>query len=619
VGESVLFLTAGGNPFTSFENIEFDPVNPGAGSSDFQLLKDGDTYYLRLLNALNKSVRSDYELNFDVVTRNVLDTSLVSRIPLVVRFKVQDLRQLSPALDVTFPAATYTSPLTVGDLLSPVGNVIDGAACPLSPADNVLGELAGGLDQLIGELPVIPQDTLLSVAKRLMEKLPAYFWIAKDGSKTRINLKIPVKGKTLRIEYVIDPNGGCYWGALLDKLKPSSVHSSLAALDANTQAGIVVNTVPVTDKDFKCITIPCLALDPGAHVVATGEPIPYSAGGNGAQALLSPKVFAVVSPLSSGYSDPELTVRYGLKANFKTVFSDEMVQRLDLASSATRTSIKLAEQAIKEAEEQLENALRKLHLDQLNLNRLDARIASFTRPVNNLTNRIAGLNSQALAVAADIASTLLEDQICTPGVCLIPCLTPGWCSRSCGFFSCSYPCLRSCGCEVRAPQICVPNPVAELAAATLGRNKLRPLQNHLAHATAALDRAQQRLANVSSPREALLAAFQTATDASTQANNNLLGANNALSSIMANSGPLGDVADFILKNTINKTVATSKATFITTLASANNGTYSGQLIVDMSILASPTVTVTFPAFKLTGNDIESSLQGAVNIILDQID
>lgn len=622
IGDTVLFVTAEGNAATTFEGVEFSQSSPGAGANDFELVNDGDTYYLRLVNTLDNEIQAAYDLNLEVVTRNVIDPSLVQRLPLPVHVDVASARELSPGLNDTYPISDYGVEISVDEILNPIGSgfTTNSTACPLQSASSILGDLADDLDQLITALPIIPEDTDLAKAKRLLQQLPAYFWLRKEGQNTRINMKIPVKGKTLRFEYVTDvERGGCYWGAMLDKLKPSNIHSRLSALDGNTVAGVVVNTLSITDKDFQCIQLPCLEVDPGAHVVATGKPT-KEIGDNAAKAILSPTVFAVVTPLSAGFDDPELTVTLGLKADFKTEFNQEMVRRLDLASAATQTAIDLGRKGVAEAEKRLSDATRKLGFDLKELDKIDRQIARFTGPVSFLQSRLGSLGSSATQIAGDIASTLLANEICTPGICVVPCLTPGTCSRDCGFFTCHYPCLRSCGCEVRAPEICVPNPAAELlASVVIGRSLLNQVQTRIANATSALNRAQQRLAQASSPRAALEAVVASATDAVNQATNELNIANQSLSDVIANSGLLADVANYVLDNTVNKTVATSKAILVTTLASANNGTFSGELTVAMRILTAPELEVTFPQFSLNGNDIEQSLQSAVNIILDQID
>ena len=620
IGDTVLFLTAGSNANTKFKQIEFDSNSPNLGKDDFQLIQNGDLNYLLLKNPLNNEVQAVYDFKLNVVAQNRTDTNLVTNIPLNVAIEVQSIRQMVPTLDTIFPTSTYTSSLTVGDLLNPLGNTIEGIACPLSPAHDILSDLGGGLDILIKDLPVIPEKTYDKYAKELINKLPVYFWISKDGRKTRINLKIPVKGKKLRIEYVIDPvKGGCYWAALLDKLKAKDVDSKLEFLDQKTAGGIVVNTVPVNGKDFKCVEIPCLDLNAGAHFVVNGKPLPSTTNGILAEALVSPTVFAVVSPLSNGYSDPALTVAYGLKADFKVAFDKEMVKRLNDASAATRASIGLARQAVFAAEKKVEDALGKLGLEQYNLRILDEQIARYAAPVNRLTGTVAYWNSQVLGFAADIARVLGEDQICTPGICLTPCYYPGWCSRSCGFFTCSYPCPRSCGCAIRAPEICVPNPIAKAIAASIGQGPLKNAQQRFTNATRALDRAQQRLSQVSSPREALLAALATAEDAVTVANSELGIAQQNLNDIIQNSGPLADIAEFILDNTLNKSVATTKAIFTTTIASAESGSYTGDLSITASILSLPPQTITIPQFKITGNGIESSLTAAMDAIINSID
>ena len=619
VGDTILFLTAGGNAFTSFEEIVFDETDPGTGSEDFEIQSSEDNYYLVLLNPLNNEVIPVYNLNFKVKTRNTSDTSLTAEIPLSINISIESVRELSPALEELYPAATFGQNLIVDDFLNPVADIINGVACPLSSANGILGDLAEGLDQAIGVLPIIPQDTAKAIAKRLMDVLPGYFWLAKDGAKTRINMKIPVKAKTLRIEYVIDPEkNGCYWGGLLEGLKPSSIDNSLSAFDNNTKAGVVVTTIDVTEKDFKCITLPCLKVGSGAHFVAFGNPVKKS-GGDVAQGILDPTVFAVVTPLSAGYSDPELKVTLGLKADFRTSFNKEMVQRLDLAAAATKKSLDLARKGAEQASKLADQALNSVGLDTRLLDDLDKKIAKFASPVSFFQDKVSVFNSEVLSIASDIANTLLEDQLCTPGICLVPCFTPGMCSRDCGLFTCSFPCLRSCGCELRAPQLCIPNPIAELAAATIGRDKLRPAQHFLTHYTSALDRAQKKLSEVSSPRQAFQFALDQSTQALNEANSALQTATQQVSNVVSEAGPLGDVAQYLLDNAINQTVATGEAVLVTTLASANTGTYSGELTVKMRILSSPNLTIKFPQFTLTGDAIQNSLENAVSIILDQID
>ncbi|MTI21795.1 hypothetical protein E1176_12255, partial [Fulvivirga sp. RKSG066] len=619
VGDTVLYLEANGNPVTSIYRFEFDDTNPGVGTEDFNLMGTGNQYFLTLATPLDQSVRSSYDFNMDVVVRNTTDTTLINRIPFGVNVIVQSIEELAPSFEASFPPATYgdLKSLTLNDILNPIGGVIEGAACPLKPANGILGDLADGLDQLIANLPIIPEDTAKQIAKSMMERLPAYFWATKDGTKTRINIKVPVKGKSLRIEYVIDPdNSGCYWGAILDGLKPSQINSKLSVFDEGTQAGVVVNTIPVTDKSFKCITIPCIKLDPGAHVVAHGKMLPQTGGGGGAAGILNATVYGVVTPLSAGFSDPELTVTFGLKSDFKTEFDNQIIQRLDLASQATRAAILAGREAVKLADKAADAALSQFGIDKGKLDFLDAQIATFTAPIAGLQSQVADANSAVLGIANEIAGILLDDQICT-NICPAPCVTPGWCSRSCGFFTCGYPCIRSCGCLTPRIDVCIPNPIAKALAATKADGPLRYAKQKLAYYTSALDRMQQRLAQVRSPRGALQAAFDVSLDALNTANAELATAQADLTNVINQAGPLADIGEFIMDNTINKTVATGKATFITTLGSANSGTYSGQLIVDMSILSSPEVTITFPEFRLTGDGIESSLDDVATIVIDQ--
>lgn len=616
IGDTILFMTASGDAENSFDSIRFHPTTPGAGSTDFEIIDDGGSnYFLRLKNDFDTSAVKTYDLKLQVVSTNS-NTMLVTNIPLDIELEVQSLAESNPELVELVPANTNLDTLKVKDIVLKSGTSLKKYACPLSFANGIMGDLADAMDQGIAALPIIPEGTTKANAKSLMIQLPAYFWLRRDNGLIRLNLKVPIKGKTLEIEYVSDSadGGNCYWIAQLDKLKPSKVSNRLRSLDNDTKAGIVVTTKSITEKSFECIKLPCLEVGQGAHVVAYGKPAPKQSSSEVGEALLQPTAFAVVSPLAAGYSDPNLKMTLGMKAEFTAEFNKELVKRMDLKSAAAQLAIKTAEKAVLAAQDKANAALAKLTGDKIKLVKIEALFNQAAKALNvqkaAFSSASKVLNS-ALSVYNDI---ITKDELCTPGICIAPCYYPGWCSG----WGWGYPCLRSCGCKLRAPQICVPNPVQAALAATFGNSNVNPAKVVSQSARYALDKAQYvydlRLRQLISIQNAIALAqkgLETAQQGVSLAQKGLAAAK-------IGNGDLGKLADYILKNAMNKSVSTSRIQFITTVSSVNNGTLTGTLKFDASILGLPKVAVETLNFSLSGNNINSAIEAVVNQLIDLI-
>lgn len=614
IGDTLLFMTASDFKENSFDTLRFDSINPGAGSSDFDLVNSNGIYYLKLKNNFDTSVRKEYNLLFQFYTTSSI-TNIQSKIPLEVKLTVQSLRESNPELNNLIPPTVNTDTLKVKDILLSSGGGSN-YACPLAFANGIMGDLADVMDAVVTALPIIPDSTKPFIAKSLMNKLPAYFWLRKDNGKIRLNMKIPVKGKTVEIEYVSASSNGkeCYWVVLLDKLKPSKVSSRLSSLDNDTRAGIVVTTTAITEKDFECIKIPCLDVKAGAHVVAFGKPLTPSITGGFGSAMVDPTAFAVVSPLTSGFSDPNLKLTMGLKADFQTEFNKELVKRMDLNSAAAQAAIKAAEKGVIAAQNAANSAVSKLTGDKIRLNQI-IKIYDYYNNLLQHQKTVAATARATFDVAANtLKGILTDDEICTPGVCLVPCLYMG---RCCVWKAC-VPCPRGCGCEVRAPQICVPNPVALALAETFGKETMQGATRALDNATNYLNWIQSNVnhyANLKNAQEAIIAASEKAVET---AQAGISTAQSALAQVHINTGDLGKVADYILKHALNKAVTTSKFTFVTTVASVNNGTLTGTLSFDATLLGVTNVSVTSPNFTLNGNNMEAAVKAVVNQLIDLI-
>ena len=614
VGDTVLYFVANNTVVNTFDTLKFDSAAPGAGYTDFDLVRNGNNYYVVLNTAFDTSVRNTYNLKFNIVSRNVTNTSFTTTVPWFLNFSIQSVRVSNPELNDLIPTSTTTTSITLKDIL--LTGSTSTLACPLSFADSIMGDIADGLDAVITSLPILPADITRKKAKELISTLPAYFWLRRDNGKIRLNAKVPVKGKTIELEYVSDSaqGGGCYWIVLLDKLKPSSVHSRLSILDNDTRAGIVVTTKSITEKDFDCISLPCLKVPSGAHVVAFGKPVAPSGSSNLGSAILDPTVLAVVTPLSSGYSDPALKLTMSMKAEFTAEFNQELVKRMDLSSTSAKLAITAAEKSVDIAQGQANRALKALTGDQLSF---DKAKAAYDRAANylNYYQKSAGNAKKAYDAAFKIFNDMLfKDEICTPNFCILPCYYIGWCSG----WGWGYPCTRSCGCKQRVPEYCVPNPTQKLLAAAFGRGTLRSAETALYNANWYLNRAQDGFnyaLNIKNIAESALNASQFAFN---QAQQGVNAAQSALDQVNINTGDLGKLANYLLKHAMNKSVSTSKITFETTVASVNNGTLTGTLKFDASIIGLPAVSVSTPNFSLNGNNVESAVDAVVTQLIDLI-
>lgn len=614
IGDTVLYMTASDFRENSFDTLRFDSLNPGAGSGDFDLVNSNGIYYLKLKNDFDTTVRKEYNLLFQFYTTNSI-TNIKSKIPLEVKLTVQSLRESNPELNNLIPPTVNTDTLKVKDILLSSGGGSN-FACPLAFANGIMGDLADVMDAGVTALPIIPDGTARYIAKSLMTKLPAYFWLRKDNGKIRLNMKIPVKGKTVEIEYVSTSSNGkeCYWIVLLDKLKPSKVSNRLRQLDNDTRAGIVVTTTSITEKDFECIKLPCLDVKAGAHVVAFGKPLTPSVTGGFGSAMVDPTAFAVVTPLSSGFSDPNLTLTLGLKADFQAEFNRELVKRFDLNSASAQLAIQTAEKAVIAAQNLANNAVSKLTGDKVKLNHYIKLFNHFNKLRIAQNGAVAAAQSSFNAANKILTGILTDDEVCTPGICLVPCLYMG---RCCVWKAC-VPCPRGCGCDVRAPQICVPNPVALALAETFGKNTMQGVTRTLNNATYYLNwltSQANHYANLKNAQQAIVLASEQAVSA---AQTGISTAQAGLAAAHINTGDLGKVADYILKHALNKSVSTSKITFVTTVASVNNGTITGTLNFDASILGLPSVSVSSPNFSLSGNNMEAAVKAVVAQLIDLI-
>lgn len=611
VGDTLLFYRAASSGFSVLDTVI---LNAGGGAEDFDVVSNQaafyEDYFLVLKTPLDTNRNPNYNLSFDI--RELNTQSLT---PFEINLNLKGAAELSPSIDSLFPLQ-QTEALTLRDLLFNSAT-LSSIACPLDFASGIAGDLADGLDVVVTSLPIIPEDTARAAAKRMITQLPAYFWLSKDGPLTRINMKIPVKGKTLTIEYVIDnARNGCYWVALLDKLKPSAVSSRLSFLDGNTQAGIVVNTLAINEKNFECVKIPCLELNPGAHLVAMGNPI-KSTGGEMAQAIVDPKGFVRVTPLAAGFNDPNLLMTLGLKTEFKTEFDAELVRRMDLASLAAQTALKSARSAVDLAQGTANAAINRVSFYTNGIADLNRIIGPAEATVQRLSSTAGQLANAFTSILNEVDAILSDDEICTPGICLTPCFIPSSCSFNCGLFTCYYPCVRSCGCAVRAPELCVPNPVAAALAATLG-DDVNAARQAYRYAANQLFFAQQKLNELIQRRASFQSALAVAQEAVNAANQGVNEATAQLNQLNLDGGKLNDLAKFMLDNFVNATVATSNIIFETTIASAENGSFEGTLTFDVDLLGKVNTKITLPNFSFNGNQIGAAVGRVVDVLIDQI-
>lgn len=428
-----------------------------------------------------------------------------------------------------------------------------------------------------------------------------------------MNAKVPVKGKSVEIEYVSD-NGDCYWVVLLDKLKLTSVNSRLSALDNDTKAGIIVTTKSITEANFDCIKLPCLKVGSGAHAIAIGNPISPSGGNGFASALLDPTMLAIVTPLSGGFSDPDLKVTMVMKADFTTQFNEELINRFKDGSTAAKATIGAARTGLGIAEGLASKALSKLTGENISLNQATA---AYDRAAASLSAAQDAANTAASALAdatAELSKILTNDEICTPNVCIAPCGYVGWCSKWYG----GYPCWRGCGCYVELREVCVPNPVAKALAATFGKEVMNDARRNAVSTTRWVSRASRSVTYYANPLNTAQAAFDAATEAYDAAAIARDQAQAVLDAANIDAGQVGKVANYLIDNTLGKSVSTSKITFETKLSAVENGTLTGKLTFDVSLLGAPEVTVTTPTISLTGANMETAFTAVYDQLLNLI-
>jgi len=613
VGDTVMFFTAISNAFTEFDTFELDATIPGAGSGDFTINRNGDIYYLTLNTAFDTAVQKVYNLKFNMRTRNTIDTTATVDIPIFINFDVQSVRTSNPELNNIIPTSVATNSIKLSDIMLIPTPSLGSIACPLSFANGIMGDLGNALDAAITSLPILPANTTRKAAKDLIRKLPAYFWLRNDGGIVRMNAKVPVKGKSVEIEYVSD-NGDCYWVVLLDKLKLTSVNSRLSVLDADTKAGIIVTTKTITETNFDCIKLPCLKVGSGAHAVAIGNPLSPSGGNGFASALLDPSMIAIVTPLSGGFNDPNLKVTFAMKADFTTEFNKELLSRFKDGSAVAKASIGAARTGLSLAEGVAGKALSKLTGKNISLNQATA---AYDKAVSTLSAAQDAANVAASALAdatEELSKILTNDEICTPNVCIAPCGYLGWCSRWYG----GYPCWRSCGCLVELREVCVPNPVAKVLGATFGREVMNDVRRTAVSTSRQVTRASAFVTYYSNPLNTAQAAVDAASTAYDAASVVRDQAQAALDAANIDAGQVGKVANYLIDNALGKSVSTSSITFETTLASVDNGTLSGQLTFDVSLLGAPKTTVTTPTISLTGANMETALTAVYNQLLNLI-
>ena len=586
-------------------NFEISPLD---GTTELS----GKEFSIRTTTNLNATTQSTYQLLILLKDNNGLNTCLP------IKITVEPFRTLVPEINTIIPddgtSNTSFFNLKVEDFLFALNPNPAAVPCPLQFANGIFGSAADLQETLLSTLPIISNDMAKDLIKLRLQSLPKYFWLRKDGNVTRLNLRFTVNAKTVDVEYVIDEdNGGCYWGVILDKFKPSNVNSKLSFLDdSDIKPGVVVTTMPINEQSFECIRIPCMTLEPEtgedarAFVVGTGKYLKNVGGGN-ASGVFEATGFAA-APWKNSYNDPfsqELTI--GMKANFSTAFDQELIDQFQQKSAQAQIAVN----ALKAAKRAFDEAERKLNIDRGALDRLNLNVIPLRGEVNRLRGILNTNQSAVVNLQFELAQTLLKDEICS-SPCIVPCYYPGWCrwGRIC------YPCPRSCGCSVRSPEICVPNPIQKALAKAIGDGPLRQARQALANAQNTFNNAQNRLNQAESPRQALNAAFQSSLDAFNAAASALAAAQSAVDAIGDND--LVELATYLIDHGANQTVATSKAVFVTTLDSANNGTFTGSLTLDVQLLNLPKFTVSFNNVTLTGDQLINVASNVADELIDRI-
>ena len=585
VGQELLYLTSASAGNITFKGYEIN-AQPNDGSEDFQIVQDitnPDTYILKLVNSFNINTRPNYVLNLNVMGR--LDGATEDIVVQTATIYID----LKSATEINSDFADIITklngaPATLRNLFSscPVG-------VPTTASNAVFGPIDSVLDEIITAVPIIPEGTTEIAAKAIINLSPYVIWVRKDNNILRIFFKFTKANKVVEIEYIDNPTRGCYWAvALKSALKgsgfaASDISSNLSFLDPGIAAIVTTNTT-VTSSDFDCVRIPNnISLLAGTHLVARTKLLGNGAGPN---QLLNPEVTLSVGVTPTGWADQNLSMNVALDTNFLQAFDDELLNYLVLGTDTAQQGIGQAINGLRAAEDALQQA--QWVFDQANNQFVYAQnaIAVFQNRVNYLQGIINGYNTTIATLETNI-SDLLSQEICTPSGC-IPCYYPSFCGYSCGFFTCYFPCIRSCGCA-EFPSVCVPDPAALIQVPPLAIN-LAAVQSARLSVIAALASANATLTAVSvglSGLQATVNASQISLDAASLAFD---AAEANLNAVQAGFGFIGDVARFILDNT-GKLVDTSSASFQTTIGSANSGNWSGTLTFSLKFRGGPNNTI----------------------------
>ncbi|WP_299886284.1 Ig-like domain-containing protein [uncultured Lacinutrix sp.] len=585
VGQELLYLTSAGAGSVNYEGYEIN-AQPNDGSEDFQIVQDitnPDIYTLKLVNSFNIAIRPNYTLNLNLLGRLDGTTTNIVVQTLTININLKSVTEIdSDFADII--TKLNGAPATLRNLFSSCS-----VGVPTTASNTVFGPIDSVLDEIITAVPIIPEGITEIAAKALIGLSPYVIWVRKDNSILRVFFKFTKANKVVEIEYIDNPTRGCYWAvALKSTLKgsgfaASDISSNLSFLDPGIAAIVTTNTT-VTSSDFDCVKIPNnISLLAGTHLVARTKLL---GNGVGLNLLLNPEVTISIGVTPTGWADQNLSMNVALNTNFLEAFDEALLDYIVIGTDAAQQGIGQAINGLRAAEDALQQA--QWVFDQANNQFVNAQnaIAVFQDRVNYLQGLINNYNTDITNLETNI-NYLLSQEICTPAGC-IPCYYPSFCGYSCGFFTCYFPCIRSCGCA-EFPAVCVPDPAALIQVPPLAIS-LAVLQSARLSTIAALASANATLTAVSvslSGLQAAVNASQISLDAASLAFD---AAEANLNAVQAGFGYIGDVARFILDNT-GKLVETSSASFQTTIGSANSGNWSGTLTFGLKFRGGPNNTI----------------------------
>ena len=160
--------------------------------------------------------------------------------------------------------------------------------------------------------------------------------------------------------------------------------------------------------------------------------------------------------------------------------------------------------------------------------------------------------------------------------------------------------------------------MAKALAATFGKDVMNDVRRTAVSTTRQVESASAFVTYYANPLNTAQAAFDAASTAYDAASVVRDQAQAALDVANIDAGQVGKVANYLIDNALGKSVSTSSITFETTLASVDNGTLSGKLTFDVSLLGAPKTTVTTPTISLTGANMETALTAVYNQLLNLI-